>query len=285
MRPPRADIAAPELPPRIRWLNSEPGSMAELAAAGPVLVHFFDFAQLNSVRSLPYVAAWRDRYSEAGLSVLGVHSPRFPFTATREALEPALERLAIEQPVAQDSSYAIWNDYGCQGWPSLFLWGPPGVLRWFHFGEGEYAATEKAIQDELREADALAGLPEPLEPLRPTDFPGALVAPPSEELFPGGSPGQPWRADRAGDSIQVDYEGAGSYAAVDGAGEMRWAVDGEEGAIEVDAPGLYPLAEHAAHGSHRLELWPSTGLSLYAVSFAAGLRPGPRAGFGSSSGA
>jgi hypothetical protein len=273
MRPPRADIAAPELPPRIRWLNSEPGSMAELAATGPVLVHFFDFAQLNCARSLPYVSAWRERYSAAGLTVLGVHSPRFPFTATREALEPALERLGIGQPVAQDSSYAIWNDYGCQGWPSLFLWGQPGVLRWVHFGEGEYAATEAAIQEELRSGDALLTLPDPLDPIRPSDEPGALVAPPSEELFPGGSPGQPWRAARTGDSIQVDYEAAGSYAAVDGAGQMRWSVDGEEGAAEVTAPGLYSLAEHAAHGSHRLELWPSPSLSLYAISFAAGLPP------------
>ena len=42
--------------------------MAErLTAPGPVLVHFFDFGQLSSVRTLPYVLAWDRRYRELGL--------------------------------------------------------------------------------------------------------------------------------------------------------------------------------------------------------------------------
>ena len=67
MRPERANIAAPVLPPRLRWLNAERAPvLAELTAAGPVLVHFFDFAQLNSVRALPYAIAWDRRYRDAG---------------------------------------------------------------------------------------------------------------------------------------------------------------------------------------------------------------------------
>ncbi len=271
MRPPRANIAAPELPPRLRWLNSEPGSMAELTASGPVLVHFFDFAQLNSVRSLPYVRKWRRRYADAGLSVLGIHSPRFAFTATRGALEPGLERLEIAYPVAQDSSYEIWNDYGCRGWPSLFLWSAEGALRYFHFGEGEYLATEEAIQEELRALDALVKLPEPIEPLRPTDAPGALVAPPTEELFPGGSPAEPWRAEAASTALAVDYEAGGAYVAVDGSGELRYTLDGVERSLAVDGPGLYELASHPRHESHRLELRPGEGLAVYGISFAAGV--------------
>src|SRR3954451_1929432 len=81
MRPERHDIAAPEPPPNVRWLNGEPKAMSALTARGPVLVHFFDFAQLNCVRSLPYVAEWERRYSAIGLTTLGIHSPRHPFTA------------------------------------------------------------------------------------------------------------------------------------------------------------------------------------------------------------
>ncbi|MEO8091203.1 MAG: DipZ protein [bacterium] len=271
MRPPRANIAAPELPPRLRWLNSEPGSMAELTASGPVLVHFFDFAQLNSVRSLPYVREWRRRYASAGLSVLGIHSPRFAFTAAKGALEPALERLEIAYAVAQDSSYAIWNDYGCRGWPSLFLWSGEGALRYFHFGEGSYLATEEAIQEELRALDALAKLPEPIEPLRPTDAPGALVVPPSEELFPGGSPAEPWRAEAASATLTVEYEAGGAYVAVDGSGELHYTLDEAERSLTVDGPGLYELASHPRHEPHGLELRPGEGLAVYGVSFAAGL--------------
>ena len=139
-----------------------------------MLVHFFDFAQLNSVRALPYAIEWGARYRDAGLTTLGVHSPRFRFTAERAALGARARAARRRHPVADDSSYTVWHDYGCKGWPSLFLWGRGGALRWFHFGEGEYAATEAAIQDELRELDALAELPPPLEPLRPSDAPGRL---------------------------------------------------------------------------------------------------------------
>ena len=56
--------------------------LAELTAAGPVLVHFFDFAQLNSVRALPYVIAWdRALPRRRASTTLGVHSPRFSFTS------------------------------------------------------------------------------------------------------------------------------------------------------------------------------------------------------------
>ena len=271
MRPERPDIAAPELPPRVRWLPERPAAMAELVAAGPVLVHFFDLAQLNSVRTLPYVREWHERYAPMGLSVLGIHSPRFPFTATREALEFGLEHLEITYPVAQDSSYAIWHDYGVRGWPSLFLWGGPGTLRYFHFGEGEYVGTEDAIQEELRERDPTVELPAPMEPLRPSDAPGALVAPPSEEVFPGGSPEEPWRSGETAE-LEVSYAAGGAFAAIGGAGQLRVAVDWQqEAALDIAGPGLYELASHPRHEEHRLTLSPDPELEIYAVSFAAGL--------------
>ena len=151
--------------------------MAELTARGPVLVHFFDFAQLNSVRALPYVIAWDARYRSAGLTTLGVHSPRFPFTSGRATLGPALGLLGVSHPVADDSRFDIWHDYGCKGWPSLFLWNQGGALGWFHFGEGEYAATEAAIVEGLAAAGSGFTAPAPLAPIRATDASGAAGRP------------------------------------------------------------------------------------------------------------
>ena len=245
--------------------------MAELVAAGPVLVHFFDFAQLNSVRALPYVREWHSRYAPVGLAVLGIHSPRFPFTAEPEAVTRAIQQLGIPYPVALDSTYAIWHDYGVKGWPSLFLWGGSGTLRYFHFGEGEYHATEEAIQEALRDRDVTAEMPEPMEPLRPSDAPGALVAPPSEEVFPGGSPQEPWQAGERAAELEVTYAAGGAFAAVDGVGELRYSVDGREDALAVTGPGLYELASHPRHEEHRIRLHPDPQLEIYAVSFAAGV--------------
>jgi hypothetical protein len=271
MRPERADIAAPEFPGRLRWLNAErKPAMSELTAAGPVLVHFFDFAQLNSVRALPYAVAWDERYRDAGLTTLGVHSPRFPFTAEHAALRPALERLGIRHPVADDSRYQVWHDYGAKGWPSLFLWGQGGALRWFHFGEGEYAGTEEAIQDELRELEPLRKLPAPLEPLRASDAPGAMVAPPTEEVFPGGGAGEPWRARDDGDAIELEYAAAGAHASVAGSGRLAVTVDGERRELDLTRAGLVDLAVGERHANHRLRLEADPSISVYSLSFSAG---------------
>lgn len=266
MRPERDDIAAPEFPDGTRWVNAEdPPAMARLTAAGPVLVHFFDFAQLNSVRAMPYVVVWHDRYRGNGLSVVGVHAPRLKVTADPDALAAGLARLGVDHPVAADSDYRIWHDYGCRGWPSLFLWGQGGALRWVHFGEGEYASTEAAIQDEL---GPTAELPEPLAPLRDTDAPGALVAPPSDEVFPGGSEAEPWR----GGTIELDYAAGGAHASVAGTGTLRVALDANEPRrISVEGPGLYDLASHPRHEAHHLRLEADPGLEVYSVSFSAGL--------------
>jgi hypothetical protein len=273
VRPRTADIAIPPLPSRLVWVGARGKPRVEaLAAVGPVLIHFFDLAQLNSVRTLPYLRAWRERYHDAGLSVLGVHTPRFPFTAHRRAVAAAAARLEIPYPVAVDSRFAVWREYGCEGWPSLFLWGRGGALRWFHFGEGEYRATEEAIQELILEARPETRLPGPLQPLRASDAPGALVMPPSDEVLPGGSPESPWEARDGEPELEVEYAAGGAYVAADGDGVLESELDGgPRQPIAVDGPGLHEVALHDRHEQHRLRLRPSPGVRVWSVSFAAGV--------------
>jgi hypothetical protein len=272
VRPGRDNIAAPDLPERIAWVGAPPESMPALTAGGPALVHFLDFAQLNSVRTLPYLAEWSRRYREAGLSVIGVQAPRFPFGADPEAVAAGLLALGVEFPVAIDAEHELWSAYGCEGWPSLFLWSLGGSLAWVHFGEGEYLATEEAIQAELREIDALRPLPAPMTPLRRTDGPGARVMAPTPEIFPGGSWERPWIAGEDGEELVVEYGAGGAYATVEGSGEIAVELDGEPaGAIASGHPGLYAIVEHPRHESHRLRLRPTPGQRLWSISFAAGV--------------
>ena len=269
MRPPRPDIAAPELPPGLVWTAEPPRSMAALTAAGPVLVQFIDFAQLNSVRALPYVVEWERRYAPAGLSVIGVQAPRFAFGFDPEAVASGLGRLGVSFPVAIDAERRLWLEYGCRGWPSLFLWGQGGALRWVHFGEGEYRETEEAIQAELRATDVLRPLPEPMEPLRATDGPGVRVMPPTAEVFP--AEGRAWTS-ADGDAVEVEYAAGGAHATFEGEGEVGVGLDGgEPRALAVDGAGLYELAAHPRHEDHVLRLSLPSGVGLWSVSFSAGV--------------
>ena len=272
MRPALADIAIPPLPPDLTWIGDGPPRVKRLAATGPVLVHFFDFAQLNAVRTLPYVRAWHERYAEAGLNVLGVHTPRFPFTAPDDAVADAARRLAITYPVAVDGGRRVWRAYGCDGWPSLFLWGQGGVLRWFHFGEGEYEATEETIQELVLESAPEARLPDPLDPLRATDAPGAVVMPPSEEVLPAGSLSEPWRSTPAHPELEVPYAAGGAFASVDRTGTIEVALDGSPPRrVAIEGPGLVELALHTSHEKHVMRLRPSEGVRVWSISFAAGV--------------
>src|SRR5918999_1913752 len=82
--PPDAEIYAPEFPPKMDWLNVAFLRMNTLMRRGPVLVEFWDFARVNSLRTMPYLKAWHERYSDAGLRVIGVHSPGYSFGRDRD---------------------------------------------------------------------------------------------------------------------------------------------------------------------------------------------------------
>jgi hypothetical protein len=270
VRPGRDNIAAPDLPSGLAWVGTEPESMPALTAGGPALVHFLEFGQLNSVRTLPYLAEWHRRYAAAGLSVIGVQAPRFPFAAEQEHVAAGLEQLDVPFPVAIDADHELWSAYGCEGWPSLFLWSLGGALSWVHFGEGEYRATEEAIQAELREIDALRDLPEPMAPLRAGDAPGARVIPPTPELFPGGSWERPWVAGEDGEDLALDYQAGGAFATVEG--EIGVEIDGEWRSLPAGpTPGLRTLAEHPRHEAHNLLLRPAPGVKIWSLSFAPGV--------------
>ena len=66
------------------------GGAARAPGRGPVL----DLPCVNWLRTLPYVAAWAERYADRGLVVVGAHAPEFGFehdlgNVRRAAAEPA----------------------------------------------------------------------------------------------------------------------------------------------------------------------------------------------------
>ena len=68
----------PDLDGAVAWLNSAPLSSKSLRGK-VVLVNFWTYSCINSLRELPYVKAWAAKYKDAGLVVIGVHAPEFGF--------------------------------------------------------------------------------------------------------------------------------------------------------------------------------------------------------------
>src|SRR6516164_8464717 len=65
------------------WLNSSPLTKESLRDK-VVLIDFWTYTCINWRRTLPYVRAWHEKYTEHGLTVIGVHTPEFGFESDPE---------------------------------------------------------------------------------------------------------------------------------------------------------------------------------------------------------
>ncbi|PMU25920.1 MULTISPECIES: cytochrome c biogenesis protein DipZ [unclassified Pseudomonas] len=145
-----------QLPPldgAVQWLNSEPLT-AEALKGKVVLVDFWTYSCINCLRTLPYVKAWAEKYRDQGLVVIGVHAPEFAFERDVNNVTKAMKDLGITYPVAIDNNYKIWRAFNNQYWPAHYFADAKGQIRYHHFGEGDYAESERVIQQLLRESGA-----------------------------------------------------------------------------------------------------------------------------------
>jgi thiol-disulfide isomerase/thioredoxin len=247
VRAPVDHIAAPPFPPRLTWFNVA-GLRMDQQLGRPVLIEFWDFCRPNSLRTLPYMEAWHERYADDGLRVIGVHASGFEPSADPDAVGRAVSRLGVQYPVVVDAELEIWQDYGNLGWPARYLFNQDGRLFEYHYGEGAYEETERAIQE-------LLGLERPtVMPVRPEDAPGAVLAPQSEDVAgPYSGP----------------YEAGSVWAVLDGDGSV--SVNGRP--VAVEHPGAFELISHQRSTAGVLELEVGDGVRCLAVCFTPGLAP------------
>jgi cytochrome c biogenesis protein CcdA/thiol-disulfide isomerase/thioredoxin len=142
---------APSLDGAQEWLNSAPLTMEGLKGK-VVLVDFWTYSCINCLRSIPYVRAWAEKYRDHGLVVIGVHAPEFAFERNVDNVKNAIKTLKIGYPVAIDNEYKIWRAFENEYWPAHYFIDANGKVRHHHFGEGEYAESERVIQRLLVDA-------------------------------------------------------------------------------------------------------------------------------------
>jgi thiol-disulfide isomerase/thioredoxin len=135
------------------WLNSEPLTPQGLRGR-VVLVDFWTYTCVNWLRTLPYVRAWAAKYADAGLTVIGAHTPEFGFERNLDNVVAQSRNIGVEFPIAVDSEYGVWRAFDNHFWPAVYLADGQGRIRFHHFGEGEYAMTEMVIQQLLLDAGA-----------------------------------------------------------------------------------------------------------------------------------
>ena len=88
------------------------------------------------------------------MTVIGVQTPEFGFERDVDNIVAQSHDFGVEYPVAVDSDYAVWRTFSNHFWPAVYIADGEGRIRYHHFGEGEYAMTEMAVQQLLLDAGA-----------------------------------------------------------------------------------------------------------------------------------
>ncbi len=203
--PPEKDSGKEKTPP-LRRLGKAPeleGGVAWLNTAGPirlkdlrgkvVLLDFWTLCCINCMHVLPDLAKLEKKYPNE-LVVIGVHSAKFDNEKDTASIRKAVLRYEIAHPVVNDAERTLWNAYGVEAWPTLWVIDPEGNQVGYTSGEGNYSLLDRVIArliKEHKENKTLNEKPIKFELARfqetgasPLFFPGkVLVDTPGRRLF------------------------------------------------------------------------------------------------------
>jgi sugar lactone lactonase YvrE len=176
-------MRAPELPADLEWFNTtEPLTLAGQRGR-VVLLDFWTYCCINCLHVLSDLRYLEEKYP-SDLTVIGIHSPKFPHERVSEHVQKAIERHDIRHPVANDPGFRLWRQYGIRAWPSLIFIDPDGQVVGVLPGEGRRAQLDQMIQESLLAAERQGvrrpqPLPAVFQPERsrgPLRFPGQVLA-------------------------------------------------------------------------------------------------------------
>ncbi|MGV2290869.1 cytochrome c biogenesis protein DipZ [Trinickia sp. YCB016] len=235
----------PSLDGAQNWLNSPPLTREALRGK-VVVVNFWTYSCINSLRALPYLKTWADRYRNDGLVVIGVNTPEFGFEHDPSNVKRALTDLGIRYPVAIDNDYAIWQAFGNEYWPAFYIVDAQGRIRYHHFGEGDYDGAEKAIRQLLAESGKTTQARE----LPPISGSGAQAAADEADLGSGETYVGYKQATGFASPEDVRPDAVAAYSVPSKLRLNRWALGGQwavggEAAVLNEANGRIAYRFHA----------------------------------------
>ncbi|HET6877132.1 MAG TPA: thioredoxin-like domain-containing protein [Jatrophihabitans sp.] len=147
-----ARVRAPQLRAGA-WLNvAEPLSLDALRGRF-VLLDFWTSCCGNCLHVLDELRPLEAEYADV-LTVVGVHSPKFPHEALPSTVAAAIERYGVAHPVLNDPELLLWQQYAVRAWPTLVLIDPEGYLVAQAAGEGHVPALATRLAALVAEHEA-----------------------------------------------------------------------------------------------------------------------------------
>jgi len=297
---------APELTGLQSWLNSSPLTLKSLRGK-VVMIDFWTYSCINCVRTLPYIEKWYQTYKSKGFVVIGIHAPEFGFEKVLTNVEKATKQYGLTYPIALDNNLMTWNAFANQYWPAHYLINRDGKVVNVHYGEGEYLATEKAIQSLLGDSTSLVS-PKEVDAYNPNQTPETYFGTERASRFMGNGSlqdgvnnfqprlplltdfwtiGGSWNVEsdkitsqRAGATLTFKVNAKDVYLVASVADSRTYEasvkVIGEAGNFTSEDPlgkliisgsNLYHLATFPIFGEHTISLTVPPGVSLHTFTF------------------
>src|SRR5947209_6581758 len=91
------------------------------------------------------------------LTVVSVHTAKFPTEKLTESVRDAVLRYGIDHPVVNDRNMGTWQQYAIRAWPTLVFVDPESRVIAKHEGELNPAAGKELLREMIAEFDG-AGL-------------------------------------------------------------------------------------------------------------------------------
>jgi thiol-disulfide isomerase/thioredoxin len=146
-----ARVEAPELPASLEWINTDQPPTLRGLRGRVTLLHFWSFDYINCINLLPDLRYFENKYHD-GLSIIGVHTPKYEYQREAAPVLKAVNRNHIRHAVANDPAFSVWQAYGIQAWPTVALIDAQGQLAAVLPGEGRRQETDTLIAQLLDEA-------------------------------------------------------------------------------------------------------------------------------------
>ncbi|MHA7650764.1 cytochrome c biogenesis protein DipZ [Mycobacterium sp. ML4] len=293
---------APDLRGITGWLNTpgnQPLTLKSLRGK-VVLIDFWAYSCINCQRAIPHVVGWYQAYKDAGLEVIGVHTPEYAFEKVPQNVARGAADLDIKYPVALDNNYSTWTNYRNRYWPAEYLIDANGIVRHLKFGEGGYQDTEQLIRQLLTDARPGVALPAPvgapdLTPKTNTTAETYLAVGKNVNYGGGGDYDEgaqtfrypaslaqdsfalngPWALDYQGatavgddSAIKLNYHAKDVYIVIGGTGTLTVTRDGKSTTVPISGPPTSrQIVADPRQSSGTLEVRPSKGLQVYSFTY------------------
>lgn len=146
------EIGYMEFPAGLDWINTDkPVKMKDLKGRISIL-YFWTYSCMKCSDIPEELTEFSEKWKDV-VTVIGIHSGKFPNEKDSTNVRTAVRREGISFPVVNDPNLVLWRAYGLNSWPAFILIGADGKLIGRNTGRNFREQFDSIFEDIVRESE------------------------------------------------------------------------------------------------------------------------------------